>query len=81
MTPRVSVAQRRARLVALHGLGVPAATVGEAADAMIALHATDPVTMYLSAWARTRAAVVACSQERAELGISAVPRRGRSPCR
>jgi hypothetical protein len=59
MTPQVSVAQRRVRLVARHSLGLPAATVGEAVDAMIALHATDPVTVYLSAWARTHDAVVA----------------------
>jgi hypothetical protein len=56
VTPRVSVAQRRARLVALHQLSSPAASVAAAADAMIALHATDPVTVYLSAWARTRCA-------------------------
>ncbi len=56
MTPRISVAQRRARLVVLHQLGSPAASVPAAANAMIALHATDPVTVYLSAWARTRCA-------------------------
>ena len=38
-------------------LGAPAATVGEAVSAMVALHATDPVTVYLSAWARSRCAV------------------------
>jgi hypothetical protein len=53
MTPKVSVAQRRARLVARHRLATPAPSVTTAADAMIALHATDPVTVYLSAWART----------------------------
>jgi hypothetical protein len=53
MTVTVSPAQRRARLVERHRLGTPAATVTEAAEAMVALHATDPVTVYLSAWART----------------------------
>ncbi len=49
----VSAAQRRARLVARHRLALPAGSVGEAVESMIALHATDPVTVYLSAWART----------------------------
>jgi len=59
MTYKVSGEQRRARLVSRHRLGVPADTVAGAADAMIALHATDPLTVYLSAWARTRGASVA----------------------
>jgi hypothetical protein len=49
----VSAAQRRARLVARHWLASAAGSVAEAAESMIALHATDPVTVYLSAWART----------------------------
>ena len=53
MIPKVTVAQRRARLAARHHLSAPAASVRAAADALIALHATDPVTVYLSAWART----------------------------
>jgi hypothetical protein len=53
MTPKVSVTQRRARLLARHGLSAPAATVTEATEAVVALHATDPVTVYLSARART----------------------------
>jgi len=57
--PRISVAQRRARLVARHYLSAPAGSVTDAVNAMIALHATDPVTVYLSAWARTRIASVA----------------------
>src|SRR5215469_13654234 len=56
MIPKVTVAQRRARLAARHHLSAPAASVLAAADALIALHATDPVTVYLSAWARTRRA-------------------------
>ena len=59
MTPRISVAQRRARLVARHYLGAPAESVTSAADAMIALHGTDPVTVYLSARARARCAGIA----------------------
>lgn len=54
MTEKVTVARRRARLVARHHLAAPAGSVTEAAEAMIALHATDPLTVYLSAWARTR---------------------------
>ena len=49
----VSAAQRRARLVARHRLARPAGSVAEAVESMVALHATDPVTVYLSAWART----------------------------
>jgi Winged helix DNA-binding domain len=49
----VSGAQRRGRLVERHRLGVAAGSVAEAVASMIALHATDPVTVYLSAWART----------------------------
>jgi Winged helix DNA-binding domain len=58
MTVKVSAEQRRGRLVERHLLGAPAATVTEAAEALVALHATDPVTVYLSAWART-----GCSRE------------------
>ena len=56
MTPNVSVAQRRARLVARHRLSAPAATITSATEAMVALHATDPVTVYLAARARVRSA-------------------------
>jgi Winged helix DNA-binding domain len=49
----VSAAQRRARLVARHRLASAASSLAEAVESMIALHATDPVTVYLSAWART----------------------------
>ncbi len=55
MTFAVSTAQRRARLVARHRLSAPAATVTEATEAMVALHATDPATVYLSARARADA--------------------------
>ena len=53
MTITVSVAQRRARLVERHRLAVPADSVVDAVDAMIALHGTDPTAVYLSARART----------------------------
>src|SRR5260370_23568867 len=59
MTPKISEAQRRARLVARHHLSAPAGSVTDAVNAMIVLHATDPVTVYLSAWARTRIASAA----------------------
>ena len=53
VTLTVSAEQRRARLVARHRLAVPAGSVADAVESVIALHATDPVTVYLSAWART----------------------------
>jgi hypothetical protein len=56
MTVKVGVAERRGRLVERQLLGAPVSTVGEVAEAMVALHATDPVTVYLSAWARSRCA-------------------------
>src|SRR5215510_12685374 len=56
MTPKVSIAQRRAWLAARHRLATPAATVTGATETMVALHATDPVTVYLAARARVRSA-------------------------
>jgi hypothetical protein len=53
LSVKVSVAQRRARLIARHHLAAPAGSVAQVTAAMIALHATDPVSVYLSAWART----------------------------
>jgi hypothetical protein len=52
----VSPADRRARLAARHRLapGERAGTVASAVDGVIALHGTDPASVYLSAWARTR---------------------------
>jgi hypothetical protein len=57
MTVKVRAAERQGRLVRRQLLGAPVSTVGEVAEAMVALHATDPVTVYLSAWARSRCAV------------------------
>jgi hypothetical protein len=55
MTLKVSTTRRRARLMARHRLSVPADTVTGATEAVVALHATDPLTVYLSAWARSQA--------------------------
>jgi Winged helix DNA-binding domain len=57
MTRKVSLAERRGRLVERHLLAVPAATAAEVAESLVALHATDPMTVYLSAWARSRCSV------------------------
>lgn len=57
----VDVAERRARLARRHRL-LPddrAADVVEAARAMVCLHATDPSTTFLSAWARVDGMTVA----------------------
>lgn len=50
----VDVNERRARLGRRHRLapGHRAASIEEAADSVVALHATDQATIYLSAWAR-----------------------------
>jgi hypothetical protein len=51
---KIEVAERRARLARRPRLapGLRAAGVVEAARSMVCLHATDPATVYLSAWAR-----------------------------
>jgi hypothetical protein len=48
----VSNEERRAKLGIRHSLAQPAADVVRAADSMVALHSSDPVTVYLSARAR-----------------------------
>src|SRR6516162_9641630 len=50
-----SVAERRARLARRHLLAPPARaeTAAEVASALIALHGTDPASVYLAAWARS----------------------------
>ena len=52
----VGVAERRARLAVRHylALGERVGTMAAAVDGVIALHGTDPASVYLSAWARTR---------------------------
>ncbi|MFD5093156.1 winged helix DNA-binding domain-containing protein [Amycolatopsis thailandensis] len=54
MTPKIDVRQRRARLAARHHLATPAESVHAVADAVVALHATDPATVHLSTWARLK---------------------------
>ena len=50
----MDVAERRARLARRHRLAAAhrADNVEQAAESMVCLHATDPATVYLSAWAR-----------------------------
>jgi hypothetical protein len=54
VTRRIGIAQRRARLVHRHLLHTPAGSAEEVADALVALHATDPATVHLSAAVRLR---------------------------
>lgn len=49
---RLGVEERRARLGVRHLLASPAATVEEAAEALVGLHSSDPASVYLSSWAR-----------------------------
>ncbi|MBN6040770.1 AlkZ family DNA glycosylase [Amycolatopsis sp. 195334CR] len=51
----MTTAQRRARLANRHRLANPATTPEEAAEAVVALHATDPATVHLSVVARATA--------------------------
>ncbi len=53
---RISIDERRARLGVRHGLATTArvATPADAADAVVALHSTDPASVFLSICARTR---------------------------
>ena len=44
--------ERRARLAVRHGLAVPVADTVAAARAMTCLHATEPASVHLAAWAR-----------------------------
>ena len=52
-----SAAERRARLASRHHLAASAraGTAAEAAQSLIALHGTDPASVYLAVWARTGA--------------------------
>ncbi|MEV0147847.1 MULTISPECIES: winged helix DNA-binding domain-containing protein [unclassified Nonomuraea] len=52
---RISVRQRRARLGVRHRLAAKAASVEAAAESVVALHGTDPATVFLSAGARLTA--------------------------
>jgi len=57
----ITAAQRRARLVRRHHLApaAPAGSALEVASDLVALHSTDPASVFLSAWARLRQPTVA----------------------
>ncbi|MEU8633769.1 winged helix DNA-binding domain-containing protein [Amycolatopsis sp. NPDC048633] len=57
--PTISTEQRRARLAVRHHLAAPAATVSDAVAGVVALHATDPATVHLSACARLASPAIA----------------------
>jgi hypothetical protein len=48
----IGVEERRARLALRHGLTEPTGSPEEATEGMVALHSSDPVSPFLSAWAR-----------------------------
>jgi hypothetical protein len=58
-TRRIGVTERRARLGVRHLLAARAETALDVADALVALHGTDPASVYLAAAARMRAPEVA----------------------
>ncbi|RSM39309.1 winged helix DNA-binding domain-containing protein [Amycolatopsis balhimycina DSM 5908] len=63
MPPKISTDQRRARLAVRHSLAAPAATVADAVAGVVALHATDPATVHLSACARLAGPAVASVEQ------------------
>jgi hypothetical protein len=54
MKRHVPIEERQARLGRRHFLAAPAGDVTEAAGGLCGLHSSDPVTVYLSAWARVQ---------------------------
>jgi hypothetical protein len=63
MIPRqITTAERRARLGIRHHLATPARTALEAARGLVALHGTDPASVYLAAAARMRAPDIAAME-------------------
>ena len=48
----VDWAERRARLGRRHFLAVAGSSIEDVADGMVGLHSSDPITPYLSLWAR-----------------------------
>jgi hypothetical protein len=56
---RITLDERRARLGRRHHLATPADTPAEVARALVALHGTDPASVFLSAAARMRAPEIA----------------------
>ncbi|MBE1496739.1 hypothetical protein H4696_003839 [Amycolatopsis lexingtonensis] len=63
MPPKISTEQRRARLARRHHLAAPASSVAEAVAGIVALHATDPATVHLSASARLAAPAVSVVEQ------------------
>ncbi|RSD17270.1 winged helix DNA-binding domain-containing protein [Amycolatopsis eburnea] len=63
MPQQISTEQRRARLAVRHHLAAPAATVAEAVAGIVALHATDPATVHLSASARLASPAVSLVEQ------------------
>ena len=59
MTPTITSAQRRRRLLERHGFLAPFGDASEAADRLVGLHSSDPATVYLSLWARTPGITIA----------------------
>jgi DNA glycosylase AlkZ-like len=51
---QIDIDDRRARLFARHHLSLPATAVDDAVAAVVGLHSSDPVTVYLSARARVQ---------------------------
>ena len=56
---RIGLSERQARLAVRHGLAKRAAGPADAARRLVALHATDPASVFLAIWARTGAVTVA----------------------
>lgn len=56
---RIDVAERRARLGLRHQLAIPSSNVVDATNSVVALHSSDPTTVYLSLKARVPGLVVA----------------------
>src|SRR5947208_466616 len=54
VSPTTGVQERRARLARGHQLLRPATRPEAAAEAVVGLHASDPVSVFLSAWARVK---------------------------
>lgn len=52
MANRMSVAERRARVVRRHHLGRTAPALSDSVNATVGLHSSDPASPYLSARAR-----------------------------
>jgi hypothetical protein len=54
VTRRIGIAERRARLSTRQHLAAPAASAEDAAESLVALHATDPATVHLAVAVRLR---------------------------